>query len=87
MKPIITRRKRVVGLTEYRPERGYVGRFPTYFNLLREETRVFGVLVRAKELDREEVSIHDKIEVGLLGSTRFVSKFAPLGSDGYLLDA
>ncbi len=87
MKPIITRRKRVLGLTVWAEERGYVGRYPTYYNVLHEETRIFGVKVWSKELDREPVSIHDKIEAAALGGTRFVSRFAPFGRDGYLADA
>ena len=87
MKPIIIRRKRVYGVTVWAEERGYVGRYPTHYNVLREDIHVFGIKIGSKELDREEVSPHDKIEAGALGGTRFVSRFAPFGRDGYLADA
>lgn len=80
---IISKRRRVVGRVEYRLERGYICLYPTHYNVLREETRLLGVRVWSRELEREEVSVHDKIEAGALGRTGFVSRFAPFDRDGY----
>lgn len=80
---IISKRRRVVGLTVWAPEYGYVGRYPTHYNVLREETRLMGLRVWTREIDREAVSPHDKIEAGCLGGTSFVSRFAPFDASGY----
>ncbi|USN16127.1 hypothetical protein PAPPERLAPAPP_03860 [Brevundimonas phage vB_BpoS-Papperlapapp] len=80
---IIQKRRRVVARTEYREERGYIGRYPTHFNILHLEIRFLGLLVWTRELDREEVSIHAKIAAGCLGDSGFTSKFAPFDSRGF----
>lgn len=72
--PIFQRRKEVSGETRLEHERGYIEPNRVHYNVVHQVVRLGGVPIWKREIDREVVPAHVKIEVGALGGTGWRSR-------------